>query len=65
MNKMINKISKFLTLTLLLLGFSLITNAQDKKAKSLLDEVTAKIKSYDNIVIDFKYVLNNSKETSL
>ena len=59
---MINKISKFLTLTLLLLGFSLITNAQDKKAKSLLDEVTAKIKSYDNIVIDFKYVLNNSKE---
>jgi len=62
MNKMINKISKFLTVTLLLLGFSLITNAQDKKAKSLLDEVTAKIKSYDNIVIDFKYVLNNSKE---
>ncbi len=59
---MINKISKFLTVTLLLLGFSLITNAQDKKAKSLLDEVTAKIKSYDNIVIDFKYVLNNSKE---
>lgn len=59
---MINKISKFLTVTLLLLGFSLITNAQDKKAKSLLDEVTAKIKSYDNVVIDFKYVLNNSKE---
>ena len=36
--------------------------AQDKKAKALLDEVTAKIKSYDNIVIDFKYSLNNSKE---
>ena len=59
---MINKINNILTLTLLLLGFSLITNAQDKKAKSLLDEVTAKIKSYDNVVIDFKYVLNNSKE---
>jgi outer membrane lipoprotein-sorting protein len=36
--------------------------AQDKKAKALLDEVTAKIKSYDNIVIDFKYSLNNLKE---
>jgi outer membrane lipoprotein-sorting protein len=36
--------------------------AQDKKAKVLLDEVTAKIKSYDNIVIDFKYSLNNLKE---
>lgn len=36
--------------------------AQDKKAKGLLDQVTAKVKSYDNIVIDFKYQLNNSKE---
>ena len=54
--------NKFLTIVLLLLGFSLTTNAQDKKAKALLDGVTAKIKSYDNIVIDFKYALNNSKE---
>ena len=45
----------------LLIGFSL--QAQDaKKAKELLDEVSAKIKSYDNIVIDFKYTLNNPKE---
>ena len=36
--------------------------AQDKKAKALLDEVTEKVKTYDNIVIDFKYSLNNSKE---
>jgi len=35
---------------------------QDKKAKDLLDKVTAKIKSYDNIIIDFKYSLTNSKE---
>jgi len=28
----------------------------------LLDQVTAKIKTYDNIVIDFRYTLNNSKE---
>ena len=44
----------------LFIGFS--AQAQDKKAKDLLDQVTAKVKSYDNIVIDFKYALNNSKE---
>ena len=36
--------------------------SQDKKAKALLDEVTSKIKGYDNIIIDFKYSLNNLKE---
>jgi len=46
----------------LLLIFSFSVNAQDKKAKDLLDQVTAKVRSYDNIVIDFKYALNNSKE---
>lgn len=45
-----------------LLLFSFTTQAQDKKAKDLLNEVTAIVKSYDNIVIDFKYSLNNSKE---
>jgi WD40 repeat protein len=42
--------------------FCCITNAQDKKAKDLLNEVTAKVKSYDNMVIDFKYSLNSAKE---
>ena len=43
------------------IGFTL--QAQEaKKAKELLDQVTAKVKSYDNIVIDFKYSLNNPKE---
>ncbi len=52
---------KFFQITaLLLFGFSI--QAQDKKAKDLLDQVTAKVKSYDNIVIDFKYSLNNAKE---
>ena len=37
-------------------------NAQDKKAKDLLDQVTSKIKSYKNIVVDFKYTLTNTKE---
>jgi outer membrane lipoprotein-sorting protein len=35
--------------------------AQDS-AKTLLDDVTTKVKSYENISIDFKYVLNNSEE---
>lgn len=52
---------KFIQITaLLLFGFSI--QAQDKKAKDLLDQVTSKVKSYDNIVIDFKYSLNNAKE---
>jgi outer membrane lipoprotein-sorting protein len=52
---------KFLLIaTLLFLSFSI--QAQDKKAKELLDQVTAKVKSYNTIVIDFKYSLNNAKE---
>jgi outer membrane lipoprotein-sorting protein len=43
------------------MSFSL--QAQDAaQAKSLLDDVSAQIKTYNNIVIDFKYTLNNSKE---
>jgi outer membrane lipoprotein-sorting protein len=42
--------------------FSFSMNAQDKKAKDLLDQVTSKIKSYSNISIDFKYSLYNGKE---
>ena len=47
-------------LVVFFIGFS--TQAQDKKAKDLLDKVTAKVKSYNNITIDFKYSLNNAKE---
>ena len=50
----------FLITALLLFSFAI--QAQDKKAKQLLDEVTAKVRSYDNITIDFKYSLNNSRE---
>jgi outer membrane lipoprotein-sorting protein len=59
-----NKIGKKTIIGLLavfFIGFS--TQAQqDKQAKDLLAKVTAKVKSYDNITIDFKYTLNNSKE---
>lgn len=52
---------KFIQFTFILF-ISFSVQAQDKKAKALLDQVTAKVKSYNNIVIDFKYSLNNSKE---
>lgn len=61
MNKTIFKMKKILQITFFLLT-AVSLQAQDKKAKGLLDQVTAKVKSYDNIVIDFKYQLNNSKE---
>jgi hypothetical protein len=54
------KIQTILITFLFLLSFSV--QAQDKKAKALLDDVTSKVKSYTNIVIDFKYSLNNAKE---
>ncbi|WP_240976598.1 LolA family protein [Flavobacterium rivulicola] len=53
--------NKILSIALLLF-LSFTANAQDKKAKDLLDQVTAKVKTYKNISIDFKYTLYNSKE---
>jgi outer membrane lipoprotein-sorting protein len=53
--------NKLFSIAFLILA-TFTSNAQDKKAKELLDEVTAKIKSYKNITIDFKYTLTNTKE---
>ena len=62
MNKINYKMKHLLSIIFIsFIGFSLY--AQDaKKAKELLDDVTSKVKSYNNIVIDFKYSLNNPKE---
>ena len=40
---------------------SIPVTAQDE-AKNLLNEVSEKVKSYDNISIDFRYVLHNASE---
>lgn len=50
--------------TIALLIITLITfNAfSQNDAKKLLNEVSTKVKSYDNIAIDFKYVLENTAE---
>ena len=52
---------KLLLICILFIGYGAIAQ-NDPKAKSLLDEVYNKTKSYDNISIDFKYVLNNAAE---
>jgi outer membrane lipoprotein-sorting protein len=42
---------------------SISMHAQDsQKAKNLLDQVSGRIKSYQNIVIDFRYSVSNPKE---
>lgn len=56
---------KVLKMTLVCLFLTLFFAARaqnDAKAKNLLDEVSKKMKSYENLFIDFKYVLNNSTE---
>ena len=53
---------KRLLIALLLIGNISAFAQNADKAKALLDEVTAKAKSYDNISIDFKYVLVNTEE---
>lgn len=52
---------RFFVLFVLLSGFSVQAQNADK-AKKLLDDVSAKIKSYKNVTIDFKYSLSNSKK---
>lgn len=47
--------------SILLLMLSISAFAQNK-AKTLLNEVSNKVKSYDNISLDFKYVLENISE---
>ena len=61
-NNYLQGMLKKITVITALLLFSFSIQAQDKRAKQLLDEVTAKVKSYSNITIDFKYSLNNIKE---
>lgn len=53
---------RILSLILFSFLFATLANAQDN-AKQLLQEVAQKVKSYDNIQIEFKYNLNNTKES--
>ncbi len=50
------------TTTLLLFTLSLFYGFSQNKGKAFLNDVSTKVKSYDNIDIDFKYVLENTAE---
>ena len=52
---------KILVFAFLAFGFTAFSQ-NDAKAEKLLNEVSAKIKSYKNISLDFKYELNNLSE---
>ena len=50
------------TITLLFAFGMLQGQTQDPEAKALLEAVNAKVENYNNIQIDFKYVLENNSE---
>lgn len=52
---------KYYLVVLLLLAFKNTVAQNSDKAKALLDDVYNKVQSYDNVSIDFKYVLNNEE----
>ena len=43
------------------LSINLVNAQNSEKAKALLDDVYNKVQGYDNIFVDFKYVLNNQE----
>jgi outer membrane lipoprotein-sorting protein len=53
---------KISIIVLLLISNFSVVSQDANKAKMLLDKVTAKVKGYQNIQIDFKYNLRNVKE---
>ena len=59
MKTIISKIFKVATICFL---FITGLTVQAQEAKTLLDEVSNKVKSYENISISFNYTLNNTKE---
>ncbi|WP_179339456.1 LolA family protein [Winogradskyella ludwigii] len=52
---------RLLVIAFITLGFSAFAQ-NDAEAEALLNDVSAKIKSYKNISLDFKYELNNVSE---
>ena len=49
-------------ITLFIIALIAMSPVHSQSAKALLDEVSKKVKSYENIQIDFKYNLTNVKE---
>jgi len=57
------KMKKLVLFLVIVMASITMTFAQsDGKSKKLLDEVSTKMNSYKNIYVEFKYVLDNTKE---
>ena len=59
------KLVTLFALTFFLVAFTPVGNTPTKEkntGKALLDKVVSKAKSYKNMVIDFKYAINNTAE---
>ena len=52
---------KVFLLTLALVCTNMMLAQNSEKAKALLDDVYNKVNGYENIYVDFKYVLNNTE----
>lgn len=52
---------KITFLLTLFVGLNMLSAQNSDKAKAILEDVYSKVKSYDNIQVDFKYVLNNAE----
>ncbi len=48
-------------IALAFLSINMVNAQNSEKAKALLDDVYNKVQGYDNIFVDFKYVLNNQE----
>ncbi|NNE76564.1 MAG: outer membrane lipoprotein carrier protein LolA [Pricia sp.] len=51
----------YFSLIAFLITVNFITAQNSDEAKAMLEDVYTKVKSYDNIYVDFKYVLNNTE----
>ena len=61
MKKSIKMKRIILLLAVIVSSFTVVAQS-DSKSKKLLDEVSAKMNTYENIYVEFKYVLDNKKE---
>jgi len=53
---------KKITFLLMVMISSTLFSQSDSKAKALLDEVYKKVSAYNNVYVDFKFVLENAEE---
>jgi len=53
---------RYIILTITIFTFLTAFSQNDARAKKILDKVSETMSSYDNVFIDFEYVLNNKAE---